>query len=214
MNIVRRGLMLVLSSPSGAGKTTIAKSLLKQDKNLKNSVSVTTRSKRYSEAHGKDYFFKDIEEFIRMRDNEELLENAHVFGNYYGTPKEFVFEQLEKGFDVIFDIDWQGTQQIAHLARNDLVTIFILPPTLQTLYERLESRGEDNVETINKRMQDASAEISHWPEYDYVIVNENFEKSLEKITAILEAERSKRTRQIGLAEFVNQLRQCSVQTSE
>jgi len=119
--------------------------------------------------------------------------------------------------DVIFDIDWQGTQQIAHLARNYLVTIFILPPTLQTLYERLESRGEDNVETINKRMQDASAEISHWPEYDYVIVNADFEKSLEKITAILEAERSKRTRQncqIGLAEFVNQLRQCSAQTSE
>ncbi|MCX7343460.1 MAG: guanylate kinase [Proteobacteria bacterium] len=214
MNIVRRGLMLVLSSPSGAGKTTIAKSLLKQDKNLRNSVSVTTRSKRHSEVHGRDYFFKEIEEFIRMRDNEELLENAHVFGNHYGTPKEFVFEQLEKGFDVIFDIDWQGTQQIAHLARNDLVTIFILPPTLQILHERLKSRGEDNAETINKRMQDASAEISHWPEYDYVIVNENFEKSLEKITAILEAERSKRTRQIGLAEFVNQLRQCGTQTIE
>jgi guanylate kinase len=142
-----------------------------------------------------------------MRDSEALLEHAQVFGNYYGTPKKFVFDQLEKGFDVIFDIDWQGTQQIAHLARNDLVTIFILPPTLETLHERLKSRGEDNDETINKRMSDASAEISHWPEYDYVIVNDNFEKSLGKIMAILVAERSKRTRQIGLAEFVNELRQ-------
>ncbi len=207
MNIVRRGLMLVLSSPSGAGKTTIAHALLKQDMNLRNSISVTTRTKRHSEEHGKDYFFVDADNFVKMRDSEALLEHAQVFGNYYGTPKKFVFDQLEKGFDVIFDIDWQGTQQIAHLARNDLVTIFILPPTLETLHERLKSRGEDNDETINKRMSDASAEISHWPEYDYVIVNDNFEKSLGKIMAILVAERSKRTRQIGLAEFVNELRQ-------
>ena len=198
--------MLVLSSPSGAGKTTIAHALLKQDSNLRNSVSVTTRLSRPSEEHGKNYFFVDTPKFIEMRDSEALLEHAHVFGNYYGTPKEFVFEQLEKGFDVIFDIDWQGTQQIAQLARNDLVTIFILPPTLRVLYERLKSRGEDNDETINERMSDAAAEISHWPEYDYVIVNKDFETSLTKITAILEAERLKRTRQIGLAEFVNQLR--------
>ena len=206
MNIVRRGLMLVLSSPSGAGKTTIARALLKKDNNLRNSVSITTRAKRHSEVHGKDYFFMSDEDFIKMRNNDELLESAHVFGNHYGTPKNFVFDQLEKGFDVIFDIDWQGTQQIAHLAKSDLVTVFILPPSLQTLHDRLKTRGEDNFETINKRMQDASSEISHWPEYDYVIVNEDFSSSLAKITAILEAERSKRTRQIGLAEFVNQLR--------
>jgi len=198
--------MLVLSSPSGAGKTTIAHALLKQDHNLRSSVSVTTRIKRHSEKPGQDYFFVDTAKFIEMRDREALLEHAQVFGNYYGTPKKFVLEQLEKGFDVIFDIDWQGTQQIAQLARNDLVTIFILPPTLHALYERLKSRGEDNDTTINERMSDAAAEISHWPEYDYVIVNGNFETSLAKITAILEAERSKRTRQIGLAEFVNQLR--------
>ncbi len=206
MNIIRRGLMLVLSSPSGAGKTTIARALIEQDNNLKNSVSITTRSKRYSEEDGKDYFFVDTQKFLKMRDKEALLEYAQVFGNYYGTPKKFVFEQLENGFDVIFDIDWQGTQQIAQFARNDLVTIFILPPTLSTLYDRLKSRGEDDDETINERMKDASAEISHWPEYDYVIVNKNFEESLAKITAILEAERLKRTRQIGLAGFVNELR--------
>lgn len=206
MNIVRRGFMLVLSSPSGAGKTTIARALLKKDGNLKNSVSVTTRRKRHSEIDGADYFFISTEEFITMRDNGELLESAHVFGNYYGTPKKYVFDQLEQGFDVIFDIDWQGTQQIAHIARNDLVTAFILPPTFQTLHDRLKSRGEDNSETISKRMQDASSEISHWPEYDYVIVNENFSDSLSKVTSILDAERYKRTRQIGLAEFVNQLR--------
>lgn len=206
MNIVKRGLMLVLSSPSGAGKTTIARALLKKDRNLKNSVSVTTRSKRHSEVDGTDYFFISTEDFIKMRDNNELLESAYVFGNYYGTPKKFVFDQLEQGFDVIFDIDWQGTQQIAHIARTDLVTIFILPPTLQALHDRLKSRGEDNAETIRKRMKDASSEISHWPEYDYVIVNEDFSSSLAKITAILDAERSRRTRQIGLAEFVNQLR--------
>jgi guanylate kinase len=207
MNIKRRGLMLVLSSPSGAGKTSIAHALLKQDSHLKNSISVTTRPKRPSEIHGKDYFFITEDAFKEMRDNEELLEHAEVFGHFYGTPKEFVFEQLEIGFDVIFDIDWQGTQQIAQLARNDLVTVFILPPSLPTLHERLRLRAQDDEETIAKRMNEAASEISHWPEYHYVIVNGDFEKSLQQVSAVLIAERARRKRQIGLAEFVNQFRQ-------
>jgi guanylate kinase len=207
MNIKRRGLMLILSSPSGAGKTSIARELLKQDSNLKNSVSVTTRPKRPSEINGKDYFFVTEDKFKEMRDNDELLEHAEVFGHFYGTPKEFVLEQLEMGFDVIFDIDWQGTQQIAQLAPNDLVTIFILPPSFPILYERLKLRAQDDKETIISRMNEAASEISHWPEYHYVIVNDVFEKSVSQVTSILNAERARRKRQIGLAEFVNQFRQ-------
>ncbi|MBP9828780.1 MAG: guanylate kinase [Proteobacteria bacterium] len=207
MNIKRRGLMLVLSSPSGAGKTSIARALLAQDNNLKNSISVTTRPKRPSEIHGEDYFFINENQFKKMRKKGELLEHAEVFGNLYGTPKDFVFEQLDKGIDVIFDIDWQGTQQIAQLASNDLVTVFILPPNLQALHERLQFRGQDNEETIAKRMSEASSEISHWPEYHYVIVNSDFDKSLSQVAAILNAERASRKRQIGLAEFINQFRQ-------
>lgn len=206
MNIQRRGLMFVLSSPSGAGKTSLAHALLEQDHHLKNSISVTTRTKRQTEEHGKDYFFVKNDEFREMRDNGELLEHAEVFGHYYGTPKEFVFEQLEKGFDVIFDIDWQGTQQIAQLAPNDLVTVFILPPSLEILNERLRLRGLDDDQTIALRMNEAASEISHWPEYNYVIVNDDFNKTLNKVSAILNAERSRRKRQIGLAEFVNQFR--------
>ena len=208
MNIKRRGLMFILSSPSGAGKTSIAQALLKQDVHLKNSISVTTRPKRQSEIDSKDYFFITENKFKEMLNNGELLEHAEVFGHFYGTPKEFVFEQLEMGFDVIFDIDWQGTQQIAQLAPNDLVTVFILPPDLPTLYERLKNRAEDDDETISIRMNEAASEISHWPEYHYVIVNQDFEKSLAQIAAVLTAERTRRKRQIGLAEFVNQLRQC------
>ncbi len=207
MNIKRRGLMLVLSSPSGAGKTSIARALLEQDNNLKNSISVTTRPKRPAETHGKDYFFIVDNQFKKMCNKNELLEHAEVFGHFYGTPKDFVFEQLDKGIDVIFDIDWQGTQQIAQLAPNDLVTVFILPPNLQALHERLLRRGQDNEETIAKRMNEAASEISHWPEYHYVIVNNDFEQSLAQVAAILNAERSHRKRQIGLAEFVNQFRQ-------
>ena len=203
MNIKRRGLMLVLSSPSGAGKTSIARALLEKESHLKNSVSVTTRPKRSTEEHGKDYFFIGEDQFKEMRDNAELLEHAEVFCYNYGTPKEFVFEQLEQGFDVIFDIDWQGTQQIAQLAPNDLVTVFILPPSLEILNERLKLRGLDDDETIAKRMNEAASEISHWPEYHYVIVNEDFSKSLSQVGSILNAERARRKRQIGLAEFVN-----------
>lgn len=207
MNIKRRGLMFVLSSPSGAGKTSIARALIAQDQNLKNSISVTTRPKRPSENHGEDYFFITKNQFHKMRNRGELLEHAEVFGNLYGTPRNFVLEQLEKGIDVIFDIDWQGTQQIAQLAPNDLVTVFILPPDLQTLHERLRLRGQDTEETIAKRMNEAASEISHWPEYHYVIVNNDFEQSLFKVASILNAERARRKRQIGLAEFVNQFRQ-------
>jgi guanylate kinase len=201
MNIKRRGLMLVLSSPSGAGKTSIARALLEKESHLKNSVSVTTRPKRSTEEHGKDYFFIGEDQFKEMRDNAELLEHAEVFCYHYGTPKEFVFEQLEQGFDVIFDIDWQGTQQIAQLAPNDLVTVFILPPSLEILNERLKLRGLDDDETIAKRMNEAASEISHWPEYHYVIVNEDFSKSLSQVGSILNAERARRKRQIGLNDI-------------
>lgn len=206
LNINRRGLMLVLSSPSGAGKTSIAHALLEQDQKLRNSISITTRVKRPQEVEGRDYFFETQETFFQMRDSGKLLEWAHVFGNYYGTPKDYVFSELEKGNDVIFDIDWQGTQQISQLARNDLVTIFILPPSLKTLEKRLQERNQDSSYVIANRMQAASAEISHWPEYDYVVVNEIFEESLAKISAILEAERLRRTRQLWLSDFVFQFK--------
>lgn len=206
MNIKRRGLMLVLSSPSGAGKTSIAHALLKQDNHLKNSVSATTRPKRPSETHGKDYLFISTDEFREMRDNDAFLEHAEVFGNFYGSPKEFVFEKLEEGLDVIFDIDWQGTQQIAQIAPNDLVTVFILPPSFSILHERLKLRAQDDEETIAKRMSEARSEMSHWPEYDYVIINDDFEKSVMQVNAILNAERAKRKRQIGLSEFFTQFR--------
>lgn len=198
--------MLVLSSPSGAGKTSIAKALLNNDNNLRNSISVTTREKRIQEKHGVDYFFESSENFIKMRDNGEFLEWAEVFGNYYGTPKKYVFAELENGHDVIFDIDWQGTQQIAQFARNDLVTVFILPPSLESLHNRLQMRAQDSESIIAKRMHEAASEISHWPEYDYVIVNNVFEESVAKVSAILTAERAKRTRLLGLSDFVLQFR--------
>ncbi len=206
MDIGRRGLMLVLSSPSGAGKTSIAKALLNNDNNLRNSISVTTRAKRIQEKHGVDYFFESSENFLKMRDNGEFLEWAEVFGNYYGTPKKYVFFELENGNDVIFDIDWQGTQQIAQFARNDLVTVFILPPSLESLHNRLQMRAQDSEAIIAKRMHEAASEISHWPEYDYVIVNNVFEESVAKVSAILTAERAKRTRLLGLSDFVLQFR--------
>jgi guanylate kinase len=206
LDIGRRGLMLVLSSPSGAGKTSIAKALLNNDNNLRNSISVTTRAKRIQEKHGVDYFFESSENFLKMRDNGEFLEWAEVFGNYYGTPKKYVFFELENGNDVIFDIDWQGTQQIAQFARNDLVTVFILPPSLESLHNRLQMRAQDSEAIIAKRMHEAASEISHWPEYDYVIVNNVFEESVAKVSAILTAERAKRTRLLGLSDFVLQFR--------
>lgn len=204
--INRRGFMLVLSSPSGAGKTSIATKILEIDKTVNVSISVTTRTMRPGEKEGVDYFFVSKEQFLNMLKNNELLEHADVFDNSYGTPRQYVFDTLSNGKDIIFDIDWQGTQQLSQLARVDLVSIFILPPSLIELEKRLNSRAQDSQEVIMKRMKEASNEVSHWAEYDYVIVNENLEKSVEQVHAIIMAERLKRTRQRGLLDFVNKLR--------
>lgn len=201
----RRGLMLVLSSPSGAGKTTIARRLLAQDTELTMSVSATTRSKRPGEVAGVDYHFTDRTEFDLMINQGKLLEYAKVFDNYYGTPREPVEQALAGGRDVLFDIDWQGTQQLKEKARDDLVSIFILPPSARELERRLTSRAQDSQAEIAKRMSKASNEMSHWAEYDYVIINNDVESSVAKAHAILTAERQVRRRQVGLSEFVKGL---------
>lgn len=201
----RRGLMLVLSSPSGAGKTTISRRLLDLDGELTMSVSATTRAKRPGETPGVDYHFTDLTTFDLMVNRGQLLEYAKVFGNYYGTPREPVEQALSGGRDVLFDIDWQGTQQLAESAREDLVSIFILPPSSRELERRLTSRAQDSAAEIAKRMSKASDEMSHWAEYDYVIVNHDVDASVAKVHAILTAERLRRRRQTGLAEFVKGL---------
>ncbi len=206
MSIQRRGLMLVLSSPSGAGKTTISRRLLAQDPHITMSVSVTTRQPRPGEVDGKDYFFVDQSRFDGMVEKGELLEHAKVFGNMYGTPSQPVYAALEAGRDVLFDIDWQGTQQLSGKARTDVVRIFILPPSTEELEKRLRTRAQDSDEVVAGRMSKASEEMSHWAEYDYVVVNEDVEESLARVTAILAAERLRRERQVGMAEFVNRLR--------
>jgi guanylate kinase len=204
--IARRGLLLVLSSPSGAGKTTISRTLLERDPNLVMSVSATTRPPRPGEVEGRDYHFVDHAAFEGMLKRNELLEHALVFGNYYGTPRGPVEAALAAGKDTLFDIDWQGTQQIRQDARADLVSIFILPPSLAELERRLRSRGQDSVEVVRKRMAKAGDEMSHWPEYDYIVINEDLETSIASVQAIIAAERLKRERQRGLADFVNDLR--------
>ncbi|WP_114391854.1 guanylate kinase [Oleisolibacter albus] len=204
-HIHRRGLMLVLSSPSGAGKTTISRRMLDLDANLSMSVSVTTRAMRPGEVHGRDYFFIDPTEFNMMVNRRDLLEHAKVFDNYYGTPKSAVEQALQAGKDVLFDIDWQGTQQLKEAARDDLVSIFILPPGARELERRLTGRAQDSAEVIAKRMAKANDEMSHWSEYDYVIVNRDVEESVAAVRAILQAERLRRRRQIGLSEFVRGL---------
>ncbi|MBN8531880.1 MAG: guanylate kinase [Alphaproteobacteria bacterium] len=201
----RRGLMFVLSSPSGAGKTTISRRLLERDAQLSISISVTTRKPRAGEVHGKDYFFVSEDQFARMSMENELLEHAKVFDYHYGTPKEFVEAQLAGGRDVLFDIDWQGTRQLAQNARGDLVSIFILPPSMEELERRLTTRAQDSAEVVQKRMSKAEAEISHWVEYDYVLVNRDVEETLGHVVSILQAERLRRQRQPQLAEFVKQL---------
>ena len=201
-DIRRRGLMLVLSSPSGAGKTTISRRLLDRDAGITMSVSVTTRPMRPGEVPGRDYYFIDMPEFERKAEAGELLEYARVFGNCYGTPRDKVEQALGEGRDVLFDIDWQGTQQLAENARTDLVSVFILPPSGEELERRLHSRAQDSAEVIAQRMAKASGEISHWAEYDYVIVNNDIEESVVSVQAILRAERLKRTRQVGLPKFV------------
>jgi len=201
----RRGLMLVLSSPSGAGKTSIARQLLAEDVNLTLSVSATTRPPRPNEVDGRDYHFVDQARFDDMVASEAFLEYATVFGNSYGTPKADVMAVLEAGGDVLFDIDWQGTQQVANAAGDDLVSVFVLPPSRAALQSRLEARAEDSDEVVAARMAKASDEISHYPEYNYIVVNDDLERSVRSVRAILAAERLRRDRQTGLTEFVRTL---------
>ena len=203
----RRGLMLVLSSPSGAGKTTIARKLLASEPNLKMSVSLTTRPRRRGEAQGIDYHFVTASDFGEMVNRGELLEHAKVFGHYYGTPKEPVEVALAAGADMLFDIDWQGTQQLAASARGDLVSVFILPPSTSELERRLQARAQDSAEVVAARMAKAADEMSHWPEYDYIVVNYKIDDSVVQVRAILVAERLRRARQLGLVDFVKRLRQ-------
>jgi guanylate kinase len=204
-NIARRGLMLVLSSPSGAGKTTLSRMLLKSDRGVELSVSVTTRLKRRGEIDGRDYSFIDRPRFDAMVKGGDLLEWAEVFNHCYGTPRRPVEKALRAGRDVLFDIDWQGTQQLREKARDDLVSVFILPPSARELERRLKRRAQDSRDVIKSRMAKAAGEMSHWPEYDYVVVNRDIDEAFREVTAILGAERRKRERQIGLTEFVRGL---------
>ncbi|MBO6781966.1 MAG: guanylate kinase [Alphaproteobacteria bacterium] len=207
LRIKRRGLMLVLSSPSGAGKTSISRALLDANDNLSLSISVTTRPRRPGEVDGEHYKFVDKTTFDLMVNQQELLEYAKVFDHYYGTPRGPVEDALSDGKDVLFDIDWQGTQQLDERARDDLVSVFILPPSTAELERRLNTRAQDSAEVIANRMAKAADELTHWSEYDYVVVNEVFADSVAQVQAILEAERLRRTRQEGLADFVRLLRQ-------
>ena len=204
--IKRRGLMLVLSSPSGAGKTTISKRLLEVEPDLSLSVSATTRPMRPGEQEGRDYYFVTPEVFAEMVAEDAFLEHAKVFSHRYGTPRAPVRAVLETGRDVLFDIDWQGTQQVAETATADLVRVFLLPPSKAELRARLERRAQDPPDVVRERMDEAANEMSHWQEYDYVIVNRNVDESLARVRSILHAERLKRDRRIGLRGFVEQLR--------
>jgi guanylate kinase len=204
--IRRRGFLLVLSSPSGAGKTTITRLLLERDPTLLLSVSVTTRPRRPSEIGGRDYRFIGQAEFDRMVAQGELIEHATVFGHSYGTPRAPVDAAIAAGRDIVTDIDWQGTQQISGSLRDDLVTIFVLPPSKEALEARLRTRAQDSDAVVAQRMAKSSEEMSHWPEYAYVIVNDDLERSVADARAIVTAERLKRERQIGLADFVTRLR--------
>ena len=202
-----RGLMLVLSSPSGAGKSSISRALLERHPGgIAMSISATTRAPRPGEVDGRDYHFIDRATFEAMVERREFLEHAKVFDNYYGTPRAPVEAALAAGQDVLFDVDWQGTQQLAQNARDDLVSIFILPPSVAELERRLRSRGQDSDEVVRKRMAKAGDEISHFREYDYIIVNNQLDDSVAAVDIVLAAERLKRDRQVGLADFVNALR--------
>ncbi len=197
--------MLVISSPSGAGKTTLARKLLEQDNEIKLSISVTTRKPRNMEENNKDYIFIDENKFKKMVKNNEFLEFAKVFGNNYGTPRKPVEKRIKNGKDVLFDIDWQGTQALRELEPKHLVSVFILPPSTIELEKRLKSRGQDSPEEVKKRMAEANSEITHWAEYDYIIINNDIESTLEKLKAILISERLKRVRQVGLIDFVRKV---------
>ncbi len=203
--IERRGLLLVLSSPSGAGKTSLARALLDADRDISLSVSVTTRPPRPGEVDGRDYWFVDPAKFKEMAETDQLLEWATVFGNYYGTPRAPIEQALAEGRDVLFDIDWQGTQQLSERMAGDLVRVFVLPPSGETLEARLRRRAQDPEDVVIKRMAAASAEISHWAEYDYVIVNADLAESSAALRSILAAERLRRDRMTGLSAFVRGL---------
>ncbi len=202
-NLARRGLMLIMSSPSGAGKSTLSRKLLEREPDMEMSVSVTTRPPRPGEVDGRDYHFITPEEFRQLRDSGGLLEWAEVFGNFYGSPREPVEKALAQGRDVLFDVDWQGAQQIAQaMSQDDLVRVFIMPPSVEELHARLRKRAQDPQEVIARRMAQAANEISHWPEYDYVIINDDLDKADAELAAIIRAERLKRHRRTGLHEFV------------
>ena len=197
--------MLVLSSPSGAGKSSICKALLSLDNNLTLSISTTTRKKRPNEQEGNDYYFVTEEKFKKLLKQKYFLEHAKVFGNYYGTERLLVEQTLSKGKDILFDIDWQGAQQLRAEMREDVVSVFILPPSKDELEKRLRNRGQDSISVVKKRMSEASSEITHWAEYDYVVINYDLDKSVTGVLDILKAERMKRIRQIGLAEFTRSI---------
>jgi guanylate kinase len=203
--IARRGIMLVVSSPSGAGKTTLTRNLLEIEENVSMSVSVTTRARRTSEIDGVHYHFISRRRFEAMRDSDELLEHAEVHGNYYGTPREPVEKALAAGRDMLFDIDWQGTQQLYAKMRADVVSVFVLPPSAAELRARLERRAEDSGDVIVRRLRNAAQEIPHWTEYDYVLVNRDLDKSFARLRAILTAERLKRVSKPSLEGFVAEL---------
>jgi guanylate kinase len=203
--ITRRGIMLVLSSPSGAGKTTLTRNLLELEQKVALSISATTRQRRPSEIDGVHYLFRSKRQFEVMRDSGELLEWAEVHGNYYGTPREPVEKALAEGRDVLFDIDWQGTRQLLDKMRDDVVTVFVLPPSADELKARLERRAEDSADVIAHRLQNAAEEISHWQEYDYILVNRDLDDSFTRLRAILTAERLKRVKMLDLESFAGRL---------
>jgi len=203
--VTRRGMMLVLSSPSGAGKTTLSRKLLAADPDIVMSVSVTTRPPRAGEVDGRDYHFIDAARFEAMEKGGELLECAHVFGHSYGSPRHPVDNAISQGRDVLFDIDWQGTQKLRELARSDLVSVFVLPPSMKELERRLHTRAQDSEAVIAGRMAKAVDEMSHWAEYDYVVINRDLDQAFADVQAILAAERRKRDRQTGLSTFVRGL---------
>jgi guanylate kinase len=207
ISVQRRGLMMVLSSPSGAGKSTISRNLMEMDSNLKMSISYTTRPMRPGEVNGHDYHFVGEGAFKAMVECEAFLEHAKVFDYYYGTPKADVFNDLKNGIDVLFDIDWQGTQQLEQAASSDLVTVFVLPPSWKELERRLRIRAQDSLEVVQYRMSKANDEISHWAEYRYIIINEDFDTAVQQTYHILQAERLKRQRRTGLIKFIDEMLQ-------
>ena len=205
MRMQRRGLLLILSSPSGAGKSTLTKNLVDEDHTIQLSVSVTTRPRRHSEIGGRHYHFITKEQFDEMQQRGELLECAEVHGNFYGTPRKPVDQALGNGQDMMFDIDWQGTKQICEKMRKDVVSVFVLPPSMEELKARLERRAEDSAEVIERRLRNAREEIAQWASYDYVLINDDLERTFGNLKAILGAERLRRERQLGLERLVGEL---------